>query len=114
MLSEKYEDEEAFLRDMVRRANANVETINAARARGDGALETVRKIIDGATVVLGIYQDMDETFGVGMHVIKGQRLMKATLADGTTRRARTECIPCSSLEEAMTMQELFGEPEPLN
>ena len=91
MIDEEYEDEEALLRDIVRRANANIEKIEAARGK-EGAVETVRKMIDGASVVIGIFQDADEPFGEGVHAIKGQRLMKSVLADGTTRRARTECI----------------------
>jgi hypothetical protein len=113
VIDEEYEDEEALLRDMVRRANANIEKIDAARGK-EGAVETVRKMIEGATVVIGVFQDMDEPFGVGIHVIKGQRLMKSVLADGTTRRARTECIACRSLEEAVAAQKVFGESEPLN
>jgi hypothetical protein len=107
------EHEEDVLRDFVERANSNIEKIDAARGKV-GAVEIVRKMIEGASVVIGVFQDMDEPFGVGIHVIKGQRLMKSVLADGTTRRARTECIACRSLEEAVAMQQMFGEPEPLN
>jgi hypothetical protein len=79
MIDEEYE--ENVLRDFVERANANIEKIDAARGK-EGVVETVRKMIDGATVVIGVFQDMDEPFGVGIHVIKGQRLMKI----GASRR----------------------------
>jgi hypothetical protein len=43
-------------------------------------------MIDGATVAIGVFQDMDEAFGVGIHVIKGQRLMKSAAISAPPER----------------------------
>jgi hypothetical protein len=59
----------------------------------EGAVETVRKMIDGATVVIGVFQDMDEPFG-------GQGISAPQLSSG-------EC-PASSIVIVLSRTRIFA------
>ena len=97
-----------FIRDLVAKANANAE-----RLKGCG-IDLVRELVDGADVVIGVFQDQTQPYDVGTHVIKGHRLLKTVVAEHATKRARLECIPCRSLEEAVAFQHVVGEPDAMN
>ena len=55
---------EQMLEVAVRKANENNE-------RMDGTAECVFQIMDGADIVLAVWNDEEATFGVGFRVVKG-------------------------------------------
>jgi hypothetical protein len=74
----------------------------------------VRKVIEGADLVIGVFPDETEPLGAGRHVIKGQRLLRTIAAEQKDRSGRLECLALSCREEAVALQRTFGEPDALN
>jgi hypothetical protein len=107
-------DKKNFVRETVDHANATLTKIEEMRGPGITDSDIMRKLIKDAALVIGVYPDRTQTCGVGLHIIKGHRQLKTVAAERKGKSTRLECLPCRSLEEAMTMQMVFGEPDPLH
>jgi len=89
----------------------------------DGTTGPVKRIIDGAEIVYGVWPDASNPQGFAWYIIKGVRLLesvakggRASLTGGehlslASRRATWNAIPCESYEHAVAIQQTFGEPE---
>jgi hypothetical protein len=72
-----------------------------------------RKWVDDADLVIGVFNDHEEPYGVGLHIIKGQRLITTVVAEQSLKSdIRQLCLPCNCLEEAIAIQRELGEPDP--
>jgi hypothetical protein len=103
-----------IVRDEWALATANVARIQAMRGEGIRDVDIVRKMIEGADLVIGVFADETQPYGVGRHVIKGQRLLMTIGAERKDKSGRLECIYVTCREEAAALQQVFGEPDALN
>ena len=88
-----------------------VDLANAVTADGPVDQDQVQKLIDSHDVVWGVWQDAAEPYGVGLHLIKGER---ALLAENKAKPPSRTALPCSCAEEAVALQEELGEPGATN
>jgi hypothetical protein len=91
---------------------ANGHQIAMRGMSGQAALAYVKDIIDNATIVIGIYQDVTSPNGVGMHVIKGAPELQAVVASGKTDQFAAASIPCIDLEQAIAAEQKLGDGLP--
>lgn len=94
-------DHEQFVRSLVEQANQNATLM-------DGTTQPVRQLIDDSDVAIGVWQDPKARYGVGLHVIKGAKLFKESIASGKPFTARVAAIPCECVEQAIAAQRVFG------
>jgi hypothetical protein len=88
-------------RDMVTKAMANKQLM-------DGAAGSIKEIIADNDVVFGVFPDADASFGFGMHLIKGRRLLAESMTGGGIIRVRASAILCDSAEIAQAAAQKFG------
>ena len=80
--------------------------------RGMTALEAwtyVKGVVEGATIVFGVFQDLAAANGVDMHIIKGKRELQVCIASGEPLQARVDAIPCICLEQAIAAEQVIGD-----
>jgi hypothetical protein len=75
----------------------------------DGATKPVKRIIDAADAVFGIWRDPTQPEGVDFLTIKGERFLRERVATQTTASVKTTAIWCGSLEHAMAAKQVFGD-----
>jgi hypothetical protein len=83
----------------------------------------VKRIIAENDLVFGVWPDLAEPDGIGVHIIKGKRRLRsiASGADptpgGTVRlkraaeKMRVSAVPCDCAEQAIAAQQTLGEPD---
>jgi hypothetical protein len=81
---------------------------NRNQARMGGTLGQVKQIIDGAELVFAVYPDNDSLDGIGMLVLKGERLLKECFASGASVSVRVSAVSCVNVEQAVAADDLFG------
>ena len=92
-----------FIRQLVEKANLN-------RHMLDGSTDSVKDILAQSDVVIGVWQDTESPHGVGMHVIKGQRVLGEIMAGGKPINVKIDAIPCVNMEQAIACQDVLSEP----
>jgi hypothetical protein len=93
-----------FIRQLVEKANLNRHMI-------DGSTDSVKDILAQSDVVIGVWRDNDSPHGIGMHVIKGQRVLGQIMAGGERMNVQIDAIPCVSREQAIACQDVLGSTE---
>ncbi len=86
-----------FKHQLVALANANRENITEDFA-------TVQAIVDGASLVFGVFRDAAEPDGVGMLVVKGHALLREIVASGKALPVDMTAVPCSCAEQAEALR----------
>jgi hypothetical protein len=81
---------------------------NRNQARMGGTPGQLKQIIDGAELVFAVYPDDDSSDGIGMLVLKGERLLKECFASGASVSVRVSAVSCVNLEQAVAADDLFG------
>jgi hypothetical protein len=102
-LSDWYAD---FIRRMVEKANANA-------ALNDGTTGPIKTIIARSDLVLALWQDPSQPYGVGSLIIKGHRAMLDSVANNTSVALKTDAILCDTAEVAEAYRQTLGEIDPL-
>jgi len=97
-----------FIEDLVNSANA------VAKKHKGAGIDVIRGLVNEADVVIGIYQDKTQPYGIGMHIIKGHRLLMTVATEHKSKSARWLGLPCRDLDEAGAFQDLVGEPDPMH
>jgi hypothetical protein len=92
---------------MVEIANRHQEAMQGMNSRAAGAY--VRDAIANAPIMFGVYQDLGEPNGVGMHVIKGKRELQVSVASNETIQTRIDAVPCIELEQAIAAEQVLGD-----
>jgi len=99
---------------------AIVATANENGALMDGTTDPVRKIIDSADVVFGVWQDRKCQHGVDTLIIKGRRRLEAIAAMQPSpkgavtlpiNRIKWSAIRCVCAEQAVATRQVFGDGE---
>ena len=107
-------------------ANARADAAIVANRTGQPHTTLLKRDIDSAEIVYGVWQDRGEPHGVGICLVKGLRRYHAMAhgaglaPPGTTlfrlvpQEVRTTAIRCSMYEEAVVMRQVYcpeDEPE---
>ena len=71
--------------------------------------DSLRRLIDSAEIVIGVWQDFDEPNGVGHLVIKGKKRLTSTSDTCTSLSMTVQGVPCECLEEAIAIERVFGD-----
>ncbi|UEM13664.1 hypothetical protein J4G43_004910 [Bradyrhizobium barranii subsp. barranii] len=100
--------------ELVTTLSTFVAMANANKTLMDGTTKPVRQIIEDNDVVLAVWQDFAQPFGIGTLTIKGAAVLRNISADGVTSFCRANAIPCDSYEQAVALLEVLGEPDTLN
>jgi hypothetical protein len=103
--------------DMRRRmTNAANEHREAMRGMTEEeALQFVKRVINDAEIVWGVYQDATQPYGVGVHIIKGRRALSTISKSGQFVgkdfgfKLRFSAIPCDCLEQAVATEQVLGD-----
>jgi hypothetical protein len=77
----------------------------------DGTMTPVYRLIEASDLVLAVWQDAEEPDGVGMYVIKGDRLLRTIIAENKAMPAKMTAVPCECLEQAVALKQVAGEPD---
>jgi hypothetical protein len=56
-----------------------------------------------------VWQDADEPNGVGLYIIKGDRLLHTIIAENKAARVTMTAIPSMCLEQAVALKQVAGE-----
>ena len=72
----------------------------------DDKAQALRAVIAGHDVVLGIYPSVDQ--GVGLHVIKGDELLRQIANSNEVGDYTHTAIAVQSIEQAMTLKALVA------
>jgi hypothetical protein len=88
-----------------------VSLADANRKAMDGTTGPIKRIFEENQIVIGVWQDPDETNGVGFLVLKGGKLLHDARTSGKSRPARASAIPCTCYEQAVAAKQVFGEPD---
>ena len=86
-------------------ANRHQQAMQGMSGREAG--DYVKRTIDAATIVFGVYPDAGSPNGVGMHIIKGSRELQVVIASGQSDQFLTDAIPC--IEHAHAVAEVWGD-----
>jgi hypothetical protein len=79
------------------------------------ALQFVKRVINDAEVVWGVYQDATQPNGVGLHIIKGRRALSTIskseqfVGKGFSFEMRFSAIRCDCLEQAIATEQVLGD-----
>jgi hypothetical protein len=98
---------EALLRRMTEIANKHHAEMEGMSEEQAAAF--VQRIIDGAAIVFGVFLDAEALTGVGMHIIKGDRVLQAIVASGEAADLTFTAVPCSSPEQAVAVERVWGD-----
>ena len=94
---------EQMLEVAVRKANENNE-------RMDGTAECVFQIMDGADIVLAVWNDEEATFGVGFRVVKGHEHLQWTAAPHQPVDLNVAGILCADGDDqAMALESAYAQ-----
>ncbi|WP_029585867.1 hypothetical protein [Bradyrhizobium sp. URHD0069] len=99
--------DEEFLRQMTDISNRHQQAMQGMSEREAGTY--VKRTIDAATIVVGIFADAGSPNGVGMHVIKGSRELQVVIASGQPDQFLIDAIPCMELEQAIAAERVWGD-----
>jgi hypothetical protein len=69
----------------------------------------VKRTIDAATIVFGVYADAGSPNGVGLHIIKGKRELQVVIASSRPDQFLIDAIPCIKRAQAMAAAEVWGD-----
>jgi hypothetical protein len=81
---------------------------NRNQARMGGIPGQLKQISDGAELVFAVYPDNDSSDGIGMLVLKGERVLKECFASGASVSVRVSAVSCVNPEQAVAADDLFG------
>jgi hypothetical protein len=70
---------------------------------------TIKRAFAEADIVIGVWQDADEPYGVGILLLKGSKLLNEISANGVERDATMTALPCNSREQAIAVYGVFGD-----
>jgi hypothetical protein len=62
-------------------------------------------------VVLGVWRDETEPYGIDMLPLKGTRVLRESAATGESIEARMTVVPCDCYEQALAAKKVFGGPD---
>lgn len=68
--------------------------------------QMLARLIAGADVAIGVYNDPEMQDGAGTYFIKGESLLER---GGPGQELQVVCIPCREWEEAVAMSNVFGD-----
>ena len=91
-----------------------VEMANAVQPLLDGSMQPIEALLNANDIVFAVWQGADEPDGVGFRVVKGQRRLMAITTSNKAEPLKMTAIPCISLEQAVALQQVAGETDPLN
>jgi hypothetical protein len=74
-------------------------------------LKQIMRIFDKYEVVLGVWPDAGEPYGIGTMIVKGAGLLQEIAADGKARATTTIALPCVEYEQAQEVKEAYGDQE---
>jgi hypothetical protein len=104
--------------DDMRRRMTDVANEHAKEMQGmtdKEALQFVKRVIEDAEIVWGVYQDATQPNGVGMHIIKGRRALSTIseagqfVGKGFAFEMRMSAVPCTCLEQAVATEQVLGD-----
>jgi hypothetical protein len=93
------EEFDEFLKEVAKDAIANMDDI------GEDAT-VVAKLIHRADVAIGVWPDLVKPSGIGWHVIKGRHHFASGVPSADLR---VNGIPCRSREQAVAVEQAFGD-----
>ena len=93
--------EEEVMRTLVELANQNM-------ALMDGTTGPIKRLFEEGEIVVGVWQDTEERYGIGYLVLKGARLLQEVVASGENATARVTAIPCECYEQPVAAKQTFG------
>ena len=96
-----------FKHQLVALANANRENITEDFA-------TVQAIVDGASLVFGVFQDAAEPDRVGLLLVKGHALLREIMASGKAMPTDVTAVSCTCIEQAEALRIVAGESDKLH
>jgi hypothetical protein len=70
---------------------------------------TLRKLIESADLVFGVYPAPLTARGVDFRIIKGEGHLTKQVHEQSTKKVRWNAVPCRSVEEAEGMRQVFGD-----
>jgi hypothetical protein len=70
---------------------------------------TLRKLIESADLVFGVYPAPLTARGVDFRIIKGEGFLTKQVHEQSTEKVRWNAVPCRSAEEAEAMRQTFGD-----
>ena len=73
------------------------------------AMTVIEEILANSEVVVAVWQDPTEQYGVGFEVVKGQRILRECAANNVPVRVSTSAIKCVSREQACALALVKGE-----
>ncbi|MEH2476213.1 hypothetical protein V1281_002617 [Nitrobacteraceae bacterium AZCC 2161] len=85
---------------LVRMANANISPENG--------LPAVQRLIDDAELVVAIWQDWTQPFGVATLIIKGDNIFREAVAEQRTLEAKISSIRCIDAAQAFALLDICG------
>jgi hypothetical protein len=71
----------------------------------------VKAIMEEAELVYGVWADAGEPDGVDWLILKGERLLRESMASGGPISTQTAAIWCESREDARSVRQTFGSHE---
>jgi hypothetical protein len=74
----------------------------------EAAKAYVRKIVADNDLVIGVWREPAARFGVGIHPIKGRRLLVEAVAVHASLNVRLGAVPCVDREQAVAAERVFG------
>lgn len=84
---------------------------DANRKAMDGTTGPIKRIFAENHIVIGVWQEPNDTNGVRFLVLKGDKLLQDARTSGKSRPARASAIPCTCYEQAVAAKQAFGEPD---
>jgi hypothetical protein len=91
-----------FLRELV-----NIAEINNAEM--DGTMEPIKRIVADAEVVFAIWPDLEQREGIGLLIVKGEKLLEKVSVSGRAQTIKIEAINCVSVEQAVALKQMLGD-----
>jgi hypothetical protein len=76
-----------------------------------GERTPVKAIMEEAELVYGVWSDAGEPDGVDWLILKGEHLLRASMASGRPISTQTAAIWCESREDAWSVRQTFGSHE---
>jgi hypothetical protein len=97
---------EALKKRIVNLANDN-------EAVMDGTMKPVLNILADNEIVFAVWQDMAAPDGVGILIVKGQKLLMECVSSRRSIRSCVSAIKCVEEAQAVALAHLHGDPNPL-
>jgi hypothetical protein len=75
----------------------------------DGTAGPLRRIFEESELLIGLWNEPQEKDGVGILVLKGDKVLREIITNRKNLLLRTSAVRCDSYAEAVAIKELLGE-----